>query len=697
MTRRRFRMLLTLLAGGFGVMQGLHAQQPADPGTDAPAADPAAAVDAAPVREELPLAVGVLGGYGYHLNLGSIDLGSDLLFGAGNCGIIDGGDGKGITTGIFGEYKLSPQLTLGARILREVNSGTMSGSAASPADYRLPDGSLAPIESENRFAIDLTTIALEIYGTIRPFDLPLELSGGPKIAITSGSTYELQERIIAPEEVTFQNGTATRVFGSGPMDVTLLFGVNLGAGWPLRISRAIEMIPAIGLSTYLNSFTAHGTAIDAAARGTIGFRYTFLKPLPPPPPPPEPPPPPPPPAEEPPKKPPVLAASIHAEGLAPTGEARPTVLLTVDERIRAREVAILPYVFFPAGSSELPESYRSSGAASSGAASSGAPSESALDAYPSMLATIGRRMADNPSERLTLTGTNSNTGDEKGNLELSRARAEAVRAYLTSGFGIDPSRIAVEARGLPAKASNSGYPQGEEENRRVEITGGQAILGPIVAGDTLRSYASPGFRIASDVNAEGGLGDWTIEAAIDGSLIRRLTGKTILTHQLDDTFTPEELRRLAGARGVEVRITASDKTGQSASTPWSPVPVAVERSVHQDLMLADTSVMLQDMILFDYNSSELSAGARAALARLKSGLPAGAKLRVIGYADETGDREYNRKLSLARARAVGEALGTGTISVEGAGGTSSIYPNDSPAGRFYSRSVRVVVDAGPTL
>ncbi len=65
--------------------------------------------------------------------------------------------------------------------------------------------------------------------------------------------------------------------------------------------------------------------------------------------------------------------------------------------------------------------------------------------------------------------------------------------------------------------------------------------------------------------------------------------------------------------------------------------------------------------------------------------------------DETCDREYNRHLSLARARAVGEALGTGTISVEGAGGTSSIYPNDSPAGRFYSRSVRVVVDAGPTL
>jgi outer membrane protein OmpA-like peptidoglycan-associated protein len=376
-------------------------------------------------------------------------------------------------------------------------------------------------------------------------------------------------------------------------------------------------------------------------------------------------------------------AIARPRGLGASGEQLDHVTVQADEHVRSREVAILPYIFFPAGSAEIPASYRTSTAP--------AGNGDALSSYPAMLAVVGRRMAENPSERITLIGTNSNTGAEQGNLDLSRARAAAVRDFLIANFGIDSSRIVMQARGLPAHPSNSSYPQGEEENRRVEIVAGPALLAPLTLGDTVVRTSSPGFRVQSDVNAAAGLADWTIEVRMDNSVIRRLNGKQILTHQVDDTFTDDELHRLLGASRLEARISVSDSTGQKLSTQWQSIPVEVQRTVQQDLMLADTSLMLQDMILFDYNSSELSAGTRAALTRLKSRLPQGARLSVIGYADETGDREYNRKLSLARARAVAEALGTGVASVEGAGGTTSIYPNDTPAGRFYSRSVRVVV------
>lgn len=688
MKQRPLRLLATLLLSGCGAVTALHAQQEASDG-----AAPADSTSPATLREErTPYSVGILGGYAYHLNLGSIDLSSDLVFGAGNCGTIEGGHGSGLSVGAFGEYRLSPEVSLGVRILREANSGRMTGVASGSTDYRLPDGRLAPVESENHYVLELKTIALEFYGTIRPFTFPLELSGGPKIALTSGSTYQLQEQITAPSDVTFANGTPIRTFGSGSVDQSLLFGIGIGAGYPLRLSRSIEMIPGVAFSTFLNSLTAYGSVIDAALRGTFAFRYTFSPAPPPPPPPPPPvaPPPPPPPTEAPPPPPPpTLVATISMSGLGPNGEQLDHLLLRSDERIRSSEVAILPYVFFPADSSAIPATYLGT----SGTVSS----TNALAAYPSMLSVIGRRLAENPAERVTLVGTNANTGAEQGNMNLSRARAEAVRDYLVQTFGIDPSRIVVEARGLPVHASNSNYAQGEEENRRVEISGSAALLAPLTVEDTLRQLSSPGVRIRSDVGAAAGLSDWTITTGIDGAVIRRFTGKQILIHQLDDSLTDGELARMLTAHAITYQIAVTDSAHQQRTTPAQALPIRVERDIHQDLMLADTTLLLQDMILFDYNSSDLNAGTRAALMRLKSRVPAGASLRVIGYADEIGDREYNRRLSLARARTVAEALGAGVATVEGAGGSTSIYPNDSPAGRFYSRSVRVVVEKKSNL
>ncbi len=69
----------------------------------------------------------------------------------------------------------------------------------------------------------------------------------------------------------------------------------------------------------------------------------------------------------------------------------------------------------------------------------------------------------------------------------------------------------------------------------------------------------------------------------------------------------------------------------------------------------------------------------------------GPLLAITGYADETGDVEYNRRLSLARARAVAAELSSFSPVINGAGEDTILYPNDTPEGRFYSRSVRITV------
>ena len=155
---------------------------------------------------------------------------------------------------------------------------------------------------------------------------------------------------------------------------------------------------------------------------------------------------------------PILTGEIEAFGLMPNGDMTEEIGVQVEERIAMREIPLLPYIFFEQGSSDIPERYLRP-----------LPDGSAgpLAAYHELLRTIGRRLAEHPRERITLTGTISMP--EGNDRELARKRAEAVRSYLEQAFGIPRDRIRVESRGLPSRPSSSAHSEGNAENRRVEI------------------------------------------------------------------------------------------------------------------------------------------------------------------------------------------------------------------------------------
>ena len=86
-----------------------------------------------------------------------------------------------------------------------------------------------------------------------------------------------------------------------------------------------------------------------------------------------------------------------------------------------------------------------------------------------MLNIIGKRLRTNPEARIKIVGCNSNRGDERARKDLSQSRAESVRSYLKYIWGIESSRMTVEARNLPTVASTGSVSEGRQENQRVEI------------------------------------------------------------------------------------------------------------------------------------------------------------------------------------------------------------------------------------
>ncbi|HVT43100.1 MAG TPA: OmpA family protein [Thermoanaerobaculia bacterium] len=82
---------------------------------------------------------------------------------------------------------------------------------------------------------------------------------------------------------------------------------------------------------------------------------------------------------------------------------------------------------------------------------------------------VALRMRQEPASTAIVIGYTDNRENTGAGADLDRRRAEAVRDYLVSRHGIDPSRISVEARGTQDTVGDNSTAEGRLRNRRVVI------------------------------------------------------------------------------------------------------------------------------------------------------------------------------------------------------------------------------------
>jgi outer membrane protein OmpA-like peptidoglycan-associated protein len=82
---------------------------------------------------------------------------------------------------------------------------------------------------------------------------------------------------------------------------------------------------------------------------------------------------------------------------------------------------------------------------------------------------VALRMKQEPSATALVIGYTDDRENTGPNADLDRRRAEAVRDYLVTRHGIDPSRITVEGRGTSDPVGDNTTAEGRLRNRRVVI------------------------------------------------------------------------------------------------------------------------------------------------------------------------------------------------------------------------------------
>ena len=81
---------------------------------------------------------------------------------------------------------------------------------------------------------------------------------------------------------------------------------------------------------------------------------------------------------------------------------------------------------------------------------------------------VALRMKQEPTSTAIVIGYNDDKENTGPNHDLDRRRAEAVRDYLVSRHGIDPSRITVEGRDAREPIGDNTTAEGRLRNRRVQ-------------------------------------------------------------------------------------------------------------------------------------------------------------------------------------------------------------------------------------
>jgi outer membrane protein OmpA-like peptidoglycan-associated protein len=81
---------------------------------------------------------------------------------------------------------------------------------------------------------------------------------------------------------------------------------------------------------------------------------------------------------------------------------------------------------------------------------------------------VADALKDQNDAKILVEGHTDSKGSEASNMELSRARAEAVASYLASR-GVPKEQITSQGYGPSRPVADNNTPEGRANNRRVEI------------------------------------------------------------------------------------------------------------------------------------------------------------------------------------------------------------------------------------
>ncbi len=388
-----------------------------------------------------------------------------------------------------------------------------------------------------------------------------------------------------------------------------------------------------------------------------------------------------------PDEPPVIKLDLTVTGIDMYGDSVAADQLQFRSVLSRVMAPMLPYIFHEEGVAEPAARYNFTQSDTAGFnLDTLARTAGILDIHYQSLNVIGERMRRHPEAVLTIIGNGAGAGTEVDNIALATARAQWSKDYLTSAWGVDARRISTAAHSVPNQPSNMKTPAGWQENRRTEFSSTTPeILEPFLIEDTVLSSNLALVKVNAPKALESvDVASWSVDIIQGNTLLDSFDGAGSVPSE-GVTWNLIDHRKLNVIDGVPVimrlRVTTAD--GQELEAQ-KQLPTSV------DFRLRDR-LEQYNLVVFGYNSADLTEDHLRITNRVKKMLGSNVEIKIVGYADKTGNADYNRRLSARRAGAVASAIDVPKSMSGGVGFSDLLFDNTTPEGRFFCRTVRIFV------
>ncbi len=377
-------------------------------------------------------------------------------------------------------------------------------------------------------------------------------------------------------------------------------------------------------------------------------------------------------------------------GVTPDGAETPNPVIRIEEVLASKSRPILGSIFFSENFATIPDRYQLLNAADrSRFKVESLALQSDLDTYYHLLNIIGQRMATKPKAKLTITGM-SDAIIEKNNKTLALSRAEEVKKYLVSVWGITASRISALTR--TTFQVNRDDTHEAEENRRVEITSDTPeILEELRFEYRGKVVTPPVVKARFDIEAEAGLQAWKLEIAQADTPLKTVRGGDAYPKTFEWNLANAPLDSLPQtAQEISLRIEATDRNSRTARSPFTALPVEMISAAKSKGTRTEIYHVYSTMQGVSAYSSADASVQRQLLTIMRKGIKPGSKVAITGYVDARLSTDNARALTEQQAQNVANQLNLPDI-INAGGGVASFYNNTLPEGRWYNRFVQVEI------
>lgn len=378
--------------------------------------------------------------------------------------------------------------------------------------------------------------------------------------------------------------------------------------------------------------------------------------------------------------------------------------LVMEEILNWNLYPLLTYVFFEAGSSEIPSRYiRFKSNNDARLFSDTTITGGTLSKYYHILNIFGFRLQKHPNVNIEIVGCNdAGTAAEKRE-GLSKERADNVYNYLRDIWNISPDRMKLTYRNLPKTPSNPRDSLGIIENRRVELVCDEwEVFKPVFDKD-IATVPQPEEMVFSMKNG--------IDNNIVASrkiVIKRGDKEWITLEKIGTTdtaytwdWTNDNGEYPTDNQAYTAQLIVTTKSGAVCTS--DPVDIPTHQVSTEERMIATGEGKTKEnysLILFPFNSAEAGpVNERVMRDYVYDRVMPSSDVEVIGHTDIVGLFDHNVKLSERRATTVKNGIQRQSggkyknLAVRGVGPEEPLYPNNIPEGRFYNRTVQVLIES----